>query len=78
MPDGSNSATIDGAADAGDLDFLRVIRTDGPLGAMRLKVRAIAEAEGFVLFRHGLLRPQVLTEREWRALPLAAGSNFDL
>lgn len=61
-----------------DPGSLRVMCTDGPLGAMRLKMRAIAEAEGFVLCRHGLLRPQVLSEREWRALPLADADNFDL
>jgi hypothetical protein len=54
------------------------MQTDGPLGAMRLTVRAIASAEGFVVCRHGSLRPQVLSEREWRALPLAGEENFDL
>lgn len=54
------------------------MRTDGPLGSMRLTVRAIATAEGFVLCRHGALRPQVLSEREWLALPLASEENFDL
>lgn len=57
---------------------LRVLRTEGALGSMRLTVRAVAAADGFVMCRHGALRPQVLSEREWLALPLAAEENFDV
>jgi hypothetical protein len=74
VPDLSSSEPSDSLEPEG----LRVMLTDGPLGAMRLTVRAIAAAEGFVVCRHGSLRPQVLSEREWQALPLADAENFDL
>lgn len=64
--------------DPADDEALRVITNEGPLGSIRLTVRGIARAEGFVFCRHGSLRPMVVTEQEWQALPMAADQNFDV
>ena len=65
-----------GQAAAGD--GLRVMTHEGPLGSVRLTVRAIAQAEGYVFCRHGMLRPFAVTEKEWAALPPATDLNFDV
>lgn len=64
--------------DAPDDSVLRVITNAGPLGSVRLTVREIARAEGFVFCRHGSLTPMVVTEQEWQALPQAVDHNFDV
>lgn len=71
---GASSEPSDSTAE----DAWRVLTNEGPLGSIRLTVRAIARAEGFVFCRHGSLRPVVVTEQEWQALPLAADHNFDV
>lgn len=62
----------------GESSSLRVMTNDTPLGSVRLTMRAIAEAEGYVLCRHGALPPVVVREQEWRAMPLATKDNFDI
>lgn len=57
---------------------LRVLTNEGPLGKVRLTVRPIGQAEGFVFCRHGSLQPVALREKEWLALPIATDDNFDV
>lgn len=57
---------------------LRVMTNDGPLGKVRLTVRAIGQAEGFIFCRHGNLRPVAMKEKEWLALPVAVDDNYDV
>lgn len=57
---------------------LRVMTNEGPLGKVRLTVRAIGQAEGFVFCRHGNLRPVAVKENEWLTLPVAADENYDV
>ncbi len=60
------------------LTHVRVQEVSGPLGRVRLTVRALGHAEGFVFCRHGTATPFALPAREWLALPLANGSNYDV
>lgn len=57
---------------------LRVREVRGPLGTVRLTVREIGRAEGFVFCRHRRSMPFALTHDEWRALPLASETEFDV
>lgn len=57
---------------------LRVMTNEGPLGKVRLTVRPIGQAEGFIFCRHGSLRPVALRETEWLTLPVATDDNFDV
>lgn len=57
---------------------VRVQEVAGPLGRVRLTVRALGHAEGFVFCRHGSATPFALPAEEWLALPLANGSNYDV
>ncbi|MFA7595103.1 MAG: hypothetical protein WCY92_02010 [Novosphingobium sp.] len=60
------------------LTHVRVQEVSGPLGRVRLTVRAVGQAEGFVFCRHGTATPFALPAQEWLALPLANGSNYDV
>ena len=60
------------------LTHVRVQEVSGPLGRVRLTVRALGHAEGFVFCRHGTATPFALPTQEWLALPLANGSNYDV
>lgn len=57
---------------------MRVQQIKGPLGAVRLTVRAIGEAEGFVFCRHRSNQPFALSLDEWRDLPLAENTSYDI
>lgn len=60
------------------LSQVRVQEVAGPLGRVRLTVRALGHAEGFVFCRHGTATPFALPVEEWLSLPLANGSNYDV
>lgn len=68
------------AADNFDGSFaaLRVREVRGPLGTVRLTVRAIGSAEGYVFCRHRRSMPFALTHDEWQALPLASEVEYDI
>ncbi|MGD9663692.1 MAG: hypothetical protein AB7U34_00555 [Novosphingobium sp.] len=57
---------------------LRVQEVQTPLGTVRLTVRAIAQAEGFVFCRHRRATPVALTLEEWQALPMASETDYDV
>ncbi len=60
------------------LSHVRVQELAGPLGRVRLTVRAIGQADGFVFCRHGAATPFALPVEEWLALPIAQESNYDI
>lgn len=60
------------------LAHVRVQEIAGPLGRVRLTVRAIGQADGFVFCRHGGATPFALPVEEWLALPIAHEDNYDV
>jgi hypothetical protein len=60
------------------LAHIRVQEVAGPLGRVRLTVRALGHAEGFVFCRHGSATPFALATEEWLGLPLAKENNYDV
>jgi hypothetical protein len=57
---------------------IRVQEVASPLGRVRLTVRALGHAEGFIFCRHGSATPFALSTEEWLALPLADDGNYDV
>lgn len=60
------------------LQTVRVREIAGPLGTVRLSVRAIGAAEGFVFCRHRMNTPFALSIEDWLSLPLADEAEYDV
>lgn len=57
---------------------VRVREIAGPLGTVRLSVRAIGVADGFVFCRHRMNTPFALSIEDWLGLPLAEDTEYDI
>lgn len=60
------------------MQLVRVREIAGPLGTVRLSVRAIGVADGFVFCRHRMNTPFALSIEDWLRLPLADEAEYDI